>query len=44
MKDESTTKTNTIIYLLVLVVLFTMLIGTSYAYYVKKIKMEMKQE
>ena len=38
MKDESTTKTNTIIYLLVLVVLFTMLIGTSYAYYVKKIK------
>ena len=40
MKDESTTKTNTIIYLLVLVVLFTMLIGTSYAYYVKKIKKE----
>ncbi len=31
-------KFNIIIYLLVLVALFTMLIGTSYAYYIKKIK------
>lgn len=38
MEGKYVNKCNTIIYLLVLIVLFTMLIGTSYAYYVKKIK------
>lgn len=38
MESKYVNKCNTIIYLLVLIVLFAMLIGTSYAYYVKKIK------
>lgn len=38
MEGKYVNKCNTIIYLLVLIVLFAMLIGTSYAYYVKKIK------
>ena len=38
MEKKYTSKCNTIVYLLVLIVMFAMLIGTSYAYYVKKIK------
>lgn len=38
MDKEYTSKCNTIVYILVLIVMFAMLIGTSYAYYVKKIK------
>ncbi len=38
MEGKYVNKCNTIIYLIVLIVLFAMLIGTSYAYYVKKIK------
>lgn len=37
-KENNSKKFNIVIYLLTLVALFTMLIGTSYAYYVKKIK------
>ena len=37
-EENNSKKFNIIIYLLTLVALFTMLIGTSYAYYVKKIK------
>ncbi len=37
-ENEKARKFNIIIYLLVLVALFTMLIGTSYAYYIKTIK------
>ena len=38
MEKKYASKCNTIVYLLVLIVMFAMLIGTSYAYYVKKIK------
>lgn len=38
MENDNTSKSNTIIYILVLIVMLAMLIGTSYAYYVKKIK------
>ena len=37
-ENEKSKKFNIVIYLLVLVALFTMLIGTSYAYYIKTIK------
>ena len=37
-ENEKVRKFNIVIYLLVLVTLFTMLIGTSYAYYIKTIK------
>ena len=37
-ENEKARKFNIVIYLLVLVTLFTMLIGTSYAYYIKTIK------
>lgn len=37
-ENEKVRKFNIVIYLLVLVALFTMLIGTSYAYYIKTIK------
>ena len=38
MENDNTSKSNTIIYILVLIVMLAMLIGTSYAYYVKRIK------
>ncbi|NLC48103.1 MAG: hypothetical protein GX758_01910 [Tenericutes bacterium] len=42
MIDEKTNKFNLIIYLLIFIVLFTMLIGTSYLYFTNKIKNESK--